>query len=424
MSLINQMLQDLERRSSGLPSSTKFEPAKSKSLGTEQEENPKTYAFLKVTGTLILLYFAVFLWVKNPEIFRLINQQKSVENHVAQTAPQPTPVQTAAIQNVHSAAPQISAEDNAPTQGVAIVSTQTQQAPSNSLPAKPTSTNSVEATTNLANEVVHEEVKKPAKKMVTRQKPKTNLAPLPDDSIPMAVAVAPQNPDEFKKAESILAEFNKSKLSQPNGQAENGFSKRENKEQKSDNLYRQSILSLQQGRAHQSMAQLSQALEVNPANEEARQTLAALLLDNKKIADALAILSDGLIQNPGNVQFRIAISRMQLENGEKEDALDTLMKGLSYGRHDADYQSLLANLLQREGRHDEATAHFKVALQLRSNNVNDYVGLGISLHALEKLDDAHATFTHAMSTERLTPELKAFVQQRLKEISQRLAYNK
>ena len=37
MSLINQMLKDLEQRG-GFPSDTKFEPANSKSLGKHQEK--------------------------------------------------------------------------------------------------------------------------------------------------------------------------------------------------------------------------------------------------------------------------------------------------------------------------------------------------------------------------------------------------
>lgn len=415
MSLINQMLQDLERRSSGLPSSTKFEPAKSKSLGTDQEEKPKTHAFLKVTGTLILLYCAVFLWVKNPEIFRLFNQQKSVENPVAQTAPQPAPVQPATIQTVPSAGPQIAAEDNAPAQA-AIASTQTQPAPSNTLPANPTSANSVEATSNVANEVVQKEVKKPAKKMVARHKPKTNLVPLPDDSIPMAVAVAPQNANETKKAESVLAEFNKSKLRQPNGQAESGFSKRENTQQKSENLYRQALLNLQQGRAHEAMAQLSQALEVNPANEEARQTLAALLVDNKQIAEAMQILQDGLKQNPKQTGFRMALARLQLEVQSTQQALETMTEGLSDGRRDGSYQSFLANLLQRTERHDEAVAHFNTAIQLRGL-ATDYLGLGISLNALKKYDEARQAFNHALQSDNLTPDLKLYAEQQMQRMS-------
>ncbi len=402
MSLINQMLQDLERRSSGLPSSTKFEPAKSKSLGTEQADKPKTHAFLKVTGTLILLYCAVFLWVKNPEIFRLSNQQTSVENPVAQTvsqAPQAAPAQPAP-----AVEPIITVEKEAPAQET-IAQTQP-------LPANP-----VEAAASDANEEIKEEIKKPTKKVVTRHKPKTNLAPLTDDGIPMAVAVAPQNANEAKKAESVLAEFNKSKLRQPNGQTENGFSKRENTQQKSDNLYRQALLNLQQGRAHEAMAQLSQALEVNPANEEARQTLAALLVDNKQIAEAMQTLQEGLKQNPKQIGFRMALARLQLEMQSTQQALETMTEGLSDGRRDGSYQSFLANLLQRSERHDEAVAHFNTAIQLRGL-ATDYVGLGISLNALKKYDEARQAFGHALQSNNLTPDLKLYAEQQMQRVSQ------
>lgn len=409
MSLINQMLQDLERRSSGLPASTKFEPAKSKSLGTDQEK-PKTNAFLKVTGTLILLYCAVFLWVKNPDLFKLFNKNSTSENLANQTAPQPViappepqpaPQAVAQAPSVPaSAAPSAGAENNAPaaqtTQDLAQ-----QEAPAPAV----------------------EKSKTPVNKITARAKatPSESIA-ANEEAIPMAVAVAPQSPEETKKAEMVAAEFKKSKLRQPNSQAENGFSKIESAEQKSGNLFNRALNAFEQGRIYEAQAYLNKSIQENPANEEARQTLAALLVDNKKISEAQEILSEGLKRNPKNVQFRMAIARMQLESGDKKQALDTLVEGLSAGRHDASYQSFLANLFQRDERHDEAAAHFSAATQLRTGYPNDYVGLGISLQALQKYEDARIAYSRALSMDKLSPELKTFVDQQMSLINQTLAF--
>lgn len=397
MSLINQMLQDLERRSSGLPASTQFEPAKSKSLGTDQEK-PKTHAFLKVTGTLILLYCAVFLWVKNPDLFKLFNKNTPSENVVAQTAPQATPMPQA--QPAPATAPVVTEEKN--------------------IAQKPTQQHLAQ---QAAEPPATEQPVTPAKKLAVRPKPTpSEVLTASEEAMPMAAAVAPQNAEEAKHAEMVAAEFKKSKLRQSNGQTENGFRKIESAEQKSNNLFNRAMAAFDQGRMYEAQAYLSKSLQENPANEEARQTLAALLVDNKKMAEAQELLQGGIKQNPKQTGFRMAVARLQLEAGEKQHALGTLTEGLPYAEKNPEYLSFLATLLQRAERHQEAVTHFNTAIQLRGNYPNDFVGLGISLQALEKFEEAQTAYARAVATEKLTPELQAFVEQRLKQIGQRLAY--
>jgi MSHA biogenesis protein MshN len=45
------------------------------------------------------------------------------------------------------------------------------------------------------------------------------------------------------------------------------------------------------------------------------------------------------------------------------------------------------------------------------------MGLGVSLQALQRLPEAHDAFQKAMESGELNPELRAFVEQRLKQIS-------
>jgi MSHA biogenesis protein MshN len=71
-------------------------------------------------------------------------------------------------------------------------------------------------------------------------------------------------------------------------------------------------------------------------------------------------------------------------------------------------------LLQREGKHKEAAEHFQVAVQLAPNSGIWLMGYGISLQALERNDDAKKSFQQALDTNTLSPELTAFVQQKIK----------
>ena len=191
-------------------------------------------------------------------------------------------------------------------------------------------------------------------------------------------------------------------------------------EQKSANLYRQAILFLQQGRVAEAQTTLSQAIEINPNNHEARQTLAGLLLDNKRNDEARNVLQSGLKLAPEQIGFRMALSRLQLDAGDKVLALATMEQGLVYANNDAEYHGFLATLLQRAERHDEAIQHYQIALSKEPNMISSLVGYGISLQAMGRLSEAQQAFVRAQTNENISPELSQFVEQRLKQINQRL----
>lgn len=191
-------------------------------------------------------------------------------------------------------------------------------------------------------------------------------------------------------------------------------------DQKSSNYYRLALSNLQQGRVAEAQANLTLALEANPANQDARQTLAGLLLDNKRNDEARATLATGLAIAPEQSDFRMTIARLQVESGDHAGALNTLEQGLSFANGNADYQGFLATLLQRAERHEEAINHYMTALSLNSNSTSVLIGLGISLQAVGKFENAQEAFTRAQSTKSLSPELSQFVDQQLKVINQHI----
>lgn len=201
-------------------------------------------------------------------------------------------------------------------------------------------------------------------------------------------------------------------------------------DQKSGNYYRQALSHLQQGRVSEAQANLTLALETNPTNQEARQTLAGLLLDNKRYDEARATLAAGLAIAPEQGDFRMALARLQIEAGDLTGAVNTLEQGLSYAKNNAEYQSFLATLLQRVNRHEEAINYYTMALSPNSTatdalstntTTSALIGLGISLQAVGKLEKSQEAFIRVQSSTTLSPELSMFVEQRIKQISQRLS---
>jgi MSHA biogenesis protein MshN len=195
-------------------------------------------------------------------------------------------------------------------------------------------------------------------------------------------------------------------------------------EQNANSYYQQALIYLQQGRVAESQANLAKALEFNPAHHEARLTLASLLLDNKRLNDAKEVLNAGLHISPEQNEFRIALARMQISAGDQTTALSTLEHGLQYAPNHAAYQAFFATLLQRSGRHEEAIPHYMKAVSLETSagsvKTTTLVGLGISLQATSKLENAQQVFIKAQQSGSLGPELSSFVDQQLKKISQSL----
>lgn len=191
--------------------------------------------------------------------------------------------------------------------------------------------------------------------------------------------------------------------------------------QKSANHYRQALAYLQQGRVAEAQASLAAALDVDAANHEARQVLAGLLLDNKRLDEASVTLAEGLAIAPEQIDFRIALARLQVEAGNTFGGLSTLEQGLQYAINHADYLHFFATLLQRANRHEEAIAHYTSALSLNTASpAGALIGLGISLQAMGKLEQSQEAFTLVQSSSTLNPELALFVEQRIKEINQSL----
>ncbi|MDD5058415.1 MAG: hypothetical protein PHQ60_11140 [Sideroxydans sp.] len=186
--------------------------------------------------------------------------------------------------------------------------------------------------------------------------------------------------------------------------------------QQADAEFRKAMQSQRQGHVAEALAGYEAALKLNEQHEQARLALAALLVESKRGADAERALREGLRLKPLDIAFSMALARVQVELGQTDLALGTLQNNLPQAEVNADYQAFYAALLQREGRHKEALASYQVAVKLAPNNGIWLMGFAISLQAEQRVADAKAAYQRALATQTLSPELTAFVQQKLKEL--------
>ncbi len=187
-------------------------------------------------------------------------------------------------------------------------------------------------------------------------------------------------------------------------------------QQQSDNLYKQAVTQMQQGKGNEAKQSLRKSLEANPGNIQARQILVDMLVEGSYFEEATALLHEGLKLAPEQSGFSMALARLQLDMSNTPAALLTLEQGMQAAGDEPHYNAFYAALLQRVLRHEEAVSHYLVALRSDPMMPTWLVGIGISLQAQGKNLDAAEAFGRARDSGQLTPQLSQFVEQRLSQL--------
>jgi len=187
-------------------------------------------------------------------------------------------------------------------------------------------------------------------------------------------------------------------------------------QQQAENEYRNALNLRNQGGLAEAQEGFRLALRHNPEHLGARQGLLNLLLAARKDGEAEQVLLEGLRLNPERPEFVMALARMQVDRGDTAGAIALLQKNTAVAQSSPDNLAFLAALLQRQARHKEAVEHYQAALRMAPNSGVWLMGLGISLQALNRIGDAQEVFRRAKATNTLNPELQAFVDQRLKQL--------
>ncbi len=191
--------------------------------------------------------------------------------------------------------------------------------------------------------------------------------------------------------------------------------KQVNSQQRAENELRRGNDLLNQGRTVQAMEAFAQVLAWDPMQDAARQALVVALLRSKNSAEAERLLVERQALAPKSAGFAMILARLQAERGDNDLALETLRLGLSVAGANPTYHATMAALLARVGQHAQAVAQYQAALRLSPQSGVWWMGLGLSLQAVGSLTEAQEALRRARASDNLSPELAAFVEQRLKQ---------
>lgn len=178
--------------------------------------------------------------------------------------------------------------------------------------------------------------------------------------------------------------------------------------------YRKAIALLNQGSLAEAMEGLHKALRLDGSHSASRQVLVRLLLEAKRPDEAVQVLQEGLLGQPEQVGWAMTLARLQIDRGDLAGAWQTLHHSLPAAENNADYQGVTAHVLQRLGRHKEAAEHYRVATRLAPGDGRWWLGLALELEAEGRSSEARDALHMARATGTLSAELTGWVDQKLR----------
>jgi MSHA biogenesis protein MshN len=169
------------------------------------------------------------------------------------------------------------------------------------------------------------------------------------------------------------------------------------------------------GRTVESAERYATALDADPAFAPARVLLANHLLQTGQADAARRLLEAGLALDPQHPRLSVAFARLLAERDEPGPAIELLRRAAARGAADAEFRALHAALLERLGQHREAAAEYRAAVRLAPGVGVWWIGLALSLEADGRAADAREAYERALASASLTGDIRAFVERKLRD---------
>ena len=180
--------------------------------------------------------------------------------------------------------------------------------------------------------------------------------------------------------------------------------------------FRRAVQLLDEGRVSEAEQALSGALSIDPSQVPARQALISLLVDQRRLIEAQRLLQEGLTLDPAQVQFATVLARIYVDRDDYDKALGVLRGCKGDASRDAEYNTLLGAVLQHMSRPGEAADAYRAALRAAPQAGTAWVGLGLSLAALDHRPEAAEAFRRAVASGSLSQEVRDYAEQQLRRL--------
>ncbi|WP_415889641.1 tetratricopeptide repeat protein [Neptuniibacter sp. SY11_33] len=150
-----------------------------------------------------------------------------------------------------------------------------------------------------------------------------------------------------------------------------------------------------------------------------RRLLATLYLSTNNQSKAERLLSDSLALYPTDVALRKLQARIWLTSGQQAQAVSLLEKDKPAMKQDAEFYELLASAYQQDGNFTKAAQNYYQLLQFNNQVPRWWVGLGYAFEQSQRFQDARNAYRSAMQIPSIDSSLKQYAQQRIQALTGR-----
>lgn len=184
--------------------------------------------------------------------------------------------------------------------------------------------------------------------------------------------------------------------------------------EKADAEYRHAQALLAAGQPAAAQAVLAAALSLDGGHVPARQALLRLLIDQQRMDEAVAVLQAGQEQQPAQLGWAMSLARLLVERGDIAAAEGVLRRSAGYGAGNAEYAGFHGHLLDRLGQFRAAADQYRQAARLAPSDGRWWFGLGAALAGDGQAEAAREAFRRALATGNLNTDLTALAERRLR----------
>ena len=232
---------------------------------------------------------------------------------------------------------------------------------------------------------------------------------------PQAVAVESLPPVQPQPAEAVVEEKPKAEAQSPAV-----FSKVPNEPSLAERDARTSAQAMelwQTGHNSQAFRLLLTFVSENPAAHRSRKILLTWLLAQNQVSSAQQHIAEGLKLKPDDPDYIKLAIRNAMAQQNWGEALQIGEAHLPLANEDTEFAALLASLYQRAEQHQQALALYRQLAQQQPQQAQWWVGQALSLEALQRQNEALATYRQAAQSEVLSARLADFIKQRIQALN-------
>lgn len=161
---------------------------------------------------------------------------------------------------------------------------------------------------------------------------------------------------------------------------------------------------------------LEDVIIIKPSDSQTRKKLAALWFGRQAYQDALNLLSQGIALDSKDASLRELKARIHLQQGQVRAAVNTL-KPLA-NLEDEQYQIMLANTAQQAQQNDIAINAYQMLIAMQPDLGRWQLGLAVLYDKNSQFDLASKAYKSALTKSDLSISSEKFVKQRIQVIGQ------